>query len=126
MSFWHTFVGEMIHGLSFGLIGPDDHPTQGGNMVINNSIPLDCYTDPDFFAKNVQTCTQSSVIFVPPPGGTVPTPEVPPIPTCTINCPGTSTGTITPPVSAVPEPGAVAMAIAGVVLLMFITRRRRS
>jgi len=124
MSFWNTFVGEAIHALSFGLIGPDDSPAPSGSLIIHNTMPTECFTDPDFYIKNTQACNQSSVSFLPPPGGTVPTPEVPTVPTCTINCPGTTTGTVTPPVSAVPEPSAVAMALAAAALVMFMRRRR--
>lgn len=112
MSFWNTFVGELIHTVSFGLIGPDGGPAvppgqPSSNSGVMSETELKCIGDFDFFVKNPTLCSSA-----PPPslGPTAPLPDT-----------GTSGGgstVITPPVSAVPEPSATVMLVAALVVIV--------
>lgn len=122
MGFWSTFVGKTIHAVSFGLIGNDGKHHSAPQHPVKLA-PTECFTDPDYYMKNIEACN-------PGMGAQQPTPQLPPPPTyipppvtvCTVNCGGS---TITPPVSPVPEPEVTSMAIVGALIVGGIAIRRR-
>ena len=121
MSFWNTFVGELIHTVSFGLIGPDGGPSAPVNQPSNNGgtmseTELKCIGDFDFYMNNTQLCMQSTN-HAP---GITPTPPLPGTGTS-----GGGTVVINPPVSAVPEPSAIVLVACALIVLALRARFKR-
>ena len=113
MSFWNTFVGELIHRVSFGLIGPDGGPAvppgqPSSNSGVMSETELKCIGDFDFFVKNPTLCANA---HPPSLGPTAPLPD-------TGTSGGGSTVITNPPVSAVPEPSATVMLVAALVVIV--------
>lgn len=119
MSFWGTFVGKAIHRLSGGIIGKDAGGGGGGKPPTSRmQDPQDpCVKDPDYFMNHMSECMQ--------PGGGGGGPVISNPGTPIINPPG---GGITPVTPAVPEPDAIYMCGAAVVMIVGwkLWQRRRA